>query len=82
MPLNAFKKRKSMFVKHSDQGYQAPMDGIRVKTLAYGEKTMMTHSWSIPGGMAHGADILADAVVIEVFSPIREDYLPTDRSIG
>jgi len=33
-------------------------------------------SWSIPGGVEHGADILEDSVAIEVFSPIREDYLP------
>lgn len=33
-------------------------------------------SWSIPGGVAHGAEVLEDAVAIEVFSPVREDYLP------
>lgn len=33
-------------------------------------------SWSIPGGTKHGAAILEDAVAIEVFSPVREDYLP------
>ena len=33
-------------------------------------------SWSIPGGMPHGAEVLEDAVAIEVFSPVREDYLP------
>jgi quercetin dioxygenase-like cupin family protein len=33
-------------------------------------------SWSIPGGTKHGAAILEDSVAIEVFSPVREDYLP------
>jgi len=33
-------------------------------------------SWSIPGGAPHGAEVLEDAVAIEVFSPVREDYLP------
>jgi quercetin dioxygenase-like cupin family protein len=33
-------------------------------------------SWCIPGGVSHGADVLEDAVAVEVFSPIREDYLP------
>ena len=33
-------------------------------------------SWCIPGNLEHGADILADSVAIEVFSPVREDYLP------
>ena len=32
-------------------------------------------SWSFKGGVAHGAEALADSVVIEVFSPVREDYL-------
>ena len=107
-----------MFVKRSDGGYQTPMAGIELKTLAYGEKTLMTQfrlkrgaelplhrhpheqtgylvsgkirlsiddrkfectpgdSWTIPGDVEHGAEIIADAVVIEVFSPVREDYLP------
>ena len=33
-------------------------------------------SWCIPGGVEHGAEILADSVAIEVFSPVRKDYLP------
>jgi quercetin dioxygenase-like cupin family protein len=37
-------------------------------------------SWSIPGGTQHGAAILQDSVAIEVFSPVREDYLPRRRS--
>ena len=32
-------------------------------------------SWCIPGGMQHGAEIVADSVAVEVFSPVREDYL-------
>jgi quercetin dioxygenase-like cupin family protein len=32
--------------------------------------------WNFPSGVRHGAEALADSVVIEVFSPIREDYLP------
>jgi quercetin dioxygenase-like cupin family protein len=33
-------------------------------------------SWCIPGGAEHEAQVLEDSVAIEVFSPIREDYLP------
>ncbi|MFP4474599.1 MAG: cupin domain-containing protein [Desulfatibacillaceae bacterium] len=33
-------------------------------------------SWSIPGGVEHGAEVLEDSVAVEVFSPVREDYLP------
>jgi len=33
-------------------------------------------AWCVPGGVEHGADIMEDSVAIEVFSPVREDYLP------
>ncbi len=32
-------------------------------------------SWSIAGDLPHSAETLADSVVIEVFSPVREDFL-------
>ena len=35
-------------------------------------------SWCIPGNVEHGADILKDSVAIEVFSPVRGDYLPAN----
>ncbi|MBT8364124.1 MAG: cupin domain-containing protein [Deltaproteobacteria bacterium] len=33
-------------------------------------------SWCLPGGGEHSAEALEDSVIIEVFSPVREDYLP------
>src|SRR5262249_16957649 len=33
-------------------------------------------SWCIPGGVEHEAEALEESVAIEVFSPVREDYLP------
>lgn len=43
------------------------------------EKEMMPgDSWCIPGGVEHGAEILEDAVAVEVFSPVRQDYLPPE----
>lgn len=33
-------------------------------------------SWCIAGDTEHGADILEDAVAMEVFSPVRKDYIP------
>ena len=33
-------------------------------------------SWCLAGDLPHGAEALEDSVVIEVFSPVREDYLP------
>jgi quercetin dioxygenase-like cupin family protein len=32
--------------------------------------------WTFRGGVSHGAEVLRDAVAIELFAPLREDYLP------
>lgn len=37
-------------------------------------------SWCIAGGVDHGAEVLLDSVAVEVFSPVREDYLPDAAS--
>jgi quercetin dioxygenase-like cupin family protein len=107
-----------MFSQHIEGGYKTLLDGIEMKTLVHGEKTLMSEfylhkgftlplhshpheqtgylvkghllfhaageeidarpgdSWCIPGGIEHGASILEDTIAIEVFSPVREDYLP------
>lgn len=33
-------------------------------------------SWNIAGDVEHGATALEESLVVEVFSPVREDYLP------
>lgn len=106
-----------MYGKHSENGYTDVLDGIRIKTLCYGNSMLMTEfllqkgavlpehshpneqtgylvngkirlfigdsarelipgdSWSIAKDIIHRAEILEDSVAIEVFSPIRTDYL-------
>lgn len=48
-----------------------------------GQKHEMTPggSWSIPGGVEHGAEVIENSVAVEVFSPVREDYLPPTPSL-
>jgi len=107
-----------MFANYDETGYAEPVDGIRMKTLVYGKKSLMTRfelakgarlpahshpqeqtgylvsgkiilhigdqafetgpgdSWCIGGDVEHRAEILEDSVALEVFSPVREDYLP------
>lgn len=107
-----------MIAKRSDSGYSTPIDGIELKTLNYGERTLMAEfrlrkgavlprhshpheqtgylvsgsirltiagetvdcgpgdSWCVPADAEHGADVLEDTVAVEVFSPVREEYLP------
>jgi len=106
-----------MWVKQGQSEYRRLTEGIEIKTLAFGEKTLMvefrlrkghqlprhTHpheqtgylveghirlsigseahdalpgdSWCIPGGVEHGGEFLEDSVAVEVFSPVREEYL-------
>ena len=110
-----------MFQKHDENGYSVAAPGIQIKTLVYGDKTLMTEyllarghwlpehshpheqtgylvkgrmrltigreekdigpgdSWCILGGVEHYAEIIEDSVAVEVFSPVREDYLPKTK---
>jgi quercetin dioxygenase-like cupin family protein len=36
--------------------------------------------WCVEGGVEHEAVVLEDSVAIEVFSPVREEYLPAPGS--
>ena len=36
-------------------------------------------SWCIPGDCEHWAEVLEDSLAVEVFSPVREDYLPQGK---
>ncbi len=107
-----------MFYKANESGYKQVLPGIRLKTLVYGENTLLSEfrikantvlpqhahpheqtgylvegrirltigqqtfeagpgdSWCIPSNVEHRAEILEESVAIEVFSPVREDYLP------
>ena len=107
-----------MFVKNCERESTPHLDGVKYKTLTFGEKTSLSEfsldkgsviprhshpheqtgyvisgrmlftiaderfdagpgdSWNIPGNVAHDVEVLEDTVVIEVFSPAREDYLP------
>ena len=107
-----------MFYKSNRDGYKQILPGIQIKTLVYGDKSLLSefrmeqgsqlpwhahpseqtgylisgrirlsvgdetyevepgNSWNVPGGVTHRAEILADSVAIEVFSPVRDDYLP------
>ena len=107
-----------MFSHQTSTGYQPLIAGIRIKTLCYGQSTLMAEfhlekgallpehahfheqtgylvkgkirffidgvsrelsdgdSWNVPGNISHRVEILEDSVAIEVFSPVRQDYLP------
>lgn len=106
-----------MFGIHSSEDYQEISKGIKIKTLNYGENTLMTEfllekgavlpehthfneqtgylvkgkirlyingkseeltpgdSWNISSNIKHKAEIIEDSIAIEIFYPVREDYL-------
>ena len=110
-----------MFYKHDTRGYKQAAEGIELKTLVHGEKTLLAEfqmkkgnrlpqhehpheqtgylikghirlyigesafeaepgdSWCIPAHVEHGAEVLEDSIAVEVFSPVREDYLPENK---
>lgn len=46
--------------------------------LAIGDQVFQVvpgDSWCIPGGVMHGAKVFEDSVAVEVFSPVRGDYI-------
>jgi quercetin dioxygenase-like cupin family protein len=107
-----------MFAAEQEDGYTQLIEGIEIKTLVYGEKTLTAKfrlaggsilprhshpheqtgyliagkmrfvvggevhlalpgsSWCIAGDEEHSAEVLEDSVVLEVFSPLRQEYLP------
>jgi quercetin dioxygenase-like cupin family protein len=45
-------------------------------------EAMPGDSWCIPGSVLHGAEIIEESVAVEVFSPVRQDYLTWQEKIG
>jgi quercetin dioxygenase-like cupin family protein len=71
-------KRGSTLPLHSHPQEQAGrlLQGRIVLSIGSEKKEMKPGDcWSVPSGIEHGAQILEDSMAIEVFSPVREDYL-------
>lgn len=63
---------------HEQTGYL--VKGRMRLTIGREEKDLSQgDSWCVPGGVEHYADIIEDSVAVEVFSPVREDYLPKTK---
>jgi quercetin dioxygenase-like cupin family protein len=78
--MTAFRMRKGSTLPlhahtHEQTGYLV-IGRIRLTIGGRKVEVRPGDSWCIPGGTKHGAAIVEDSVAIEVFSPVREDYLP------
>jgi len=63
--------------KHSHEQTGYLVSG-RIVLIVDGQKHTMSpgDSWAIPGDVEHAGEVVDDSVAIEIFSPIRKDYLP------
>lgn len=63
---------------HEQTGYLAKG---KLKMII-GDESFLTEAgdaWCVPGNTVHGADALEDCVAVEVFSPVRKEYLPEKK---
>jgi quercetin dioxygenase-like cupin family protein len=53
----------------------------KLRFFGQGGETIVTPGdcWTFASGETHGAEALEDSVVLELFSPLREDYLSLDN---
>ena len=63
---------------HEQSGYLVK-GRIRLTIGSEQNEATTGDSWCIPGGVEHSAEVLEDSIAIEVFSPVREDYLPKEK---
>lgn len=60
---------------HEQTGYLV-RGRIRLTVRAETYDVKPGDSWCIPTDFEHSAEALEDSLAVEVFSPVREDYLP------
>ena len=68
----------SMVPKHSHPHEQTGyLISGRVKFILEDEEFVAEpgDSWCLPGNIVHTAETLEDSVLVEIFSPVREDFL-------
>ncbi len=112
-----------MFTKKNSREFRPLIDGVKMRPLAFEEKTLLCEfkllkgsvltshkhpyeqtgylvsgklnfridekwhlaeagdSWSIPENVEHEVEIFEDSIVLELFSPIRPDYLPKNKMV-
>lgn len=75
-------KKGAILPKHSHPNEQIGYLISGHMIFVVGDKRYDTRpgdSWCIPMNVEHSAEILEDSVAVEVFSPVREDYLPDKK---
>jgi quercetin dioxygenase-like cupin family protein len=60
---------------HEQTGYLVT-GRLRLTIGAETAEALAGASWCIPSNVPHAAEALSDCVAVEVFTPVREEYLP------
>ena len=78
--MTEFKLKKGYTLplhKHPNEQTGYLVEGKIILTLGNEKHEVVPgDSWTIPGNVEHGAKIIEDSIALEVFSPVREDYIP------
>lgn len=77
--LLAGKKIPSHSHPHEQCGYLVSGKIVMARADREPENFGPGGSWVIPGDVEHGVEVMEDSLVVEVFSPVREDYLALDE---
>ncbi len=75
-------KKGSLLPRHSHPHEQTGFMVSGKMKLFIGKEEFLAEqgdTWSIKGNVEHSAQVIEDSVAIEVFSPVREDYLPKEK---
>ncbi len=71
-------KKGSLLPRHSHPHEQTGylVSGHIILTIGFEKNDVKAgDSWCIHGDVEHSAEIVEDSVAVEVFSPVRDDYL-------
>ncbi len=78
--LAEFKLKKGKILPEHDHPHEQTgyLVSGRINLIIGGNsyKVAPGDSWMIPGGVRHSAEVIEESTAIEVFSPVRKDYLP------
>lgn len=79
MLMTEFLLQKNAVLPEHDHPYEQTGYLVSGKIRLYigneSKELLPGDSWNIAANVAHKAEILEDSVAIEVFNPVREDYL-------
>ena len=72
-------RKNSVLVEHSHKHEQTGyLVKGKIKLIVNGSSRVINpgDSWNIPSDVVHKAEIIEDSIAVEVFIPMRDEYIP------